>query len=174
MVVQNTVTKQWDIYGVVTAISPHCWYFVKTLSGQVLVTNRRYLRISMYDVLLEKASDSQTTARLLALACPESGAWLNALLIAALGLCLSDDVVRTAVGLRLGASLCRPHICSCCGATVSGHMALSCSFSKGHHSHRASLNDVIKRGLQSAGNPSHLEPDGKQPDGATVVPIAGW
>ena len=110
--VQNTVTKQWDIYGVVTAISPHCWYFVKTSSGQVLITNCRYLRMSMYDVLLEKASDSQTKAHLLALACPESGAWLNALLIAALGLCL-----------RLGASLCRPHICLCCGATVSGHMA---------------------------------------------------
>ena len=74
-------------------------------------------------MLLEEAPDSQTKARLLAVACPESGAWLNALPIAALGLCLSDDVVRMAVGLRLGASLCRPHICSCCGAADLGHMA---------------------------------------------------
>ena len=32
---QNTVTRLWDIYGVVTAISPHSHYFVKTASGHV-------------------------------------------------------------------------------------------------------------------------------------------
>ena len=42
--VQNTVSKQWDIYGVVTAISPHRRYFVKTSNGQVLFRNRQYLR----------------------------------------------------------------------------------------------------------------------------------
>ncbi len=42
--IQNTVTKLWDIYGMVTAIGPHRRYFVKTASGRVLVRNRRYLR----------------------------------------------------------------------------------------------------------------------------------
>ena len=42
--IQNTVTKLWDIYGIVTAIAPHRRYLVKTASGRVLVRNRRYLR----------------------------------------------------------------------------------------------------------------------------------
>ena len=42
--IQNTITKQWDIYGVVTSIGPHRRYYVKTASGKVLVRNRRYLR----------------------------------------------------------------------------------------------------------------------------------
>ena len=42
--IQNTITKLWDIYGIVTAVSPHRRYYVKTASGQVLTRNRRYLR----------------------------------------------------------------------------------------------------------------------------------
>ena len=42
--IQNTATRLWDIYGIVTAIGPHRRYFVKTASGRVLVRNRRYLR----------------------------------------------------------------------------------------------------------------------------------
>ena len=42
--IQNTSTKLWDIYGIVTAIGPHRQYYVKTASGRVLARNRRYLR----------------------------------------------------------------------------------------------------------------------------------
>ena len=42
--IQNTVTKLWDIYGIVTAIGPHRRYHIKTASGRVLTRNRRYLR----------------------------------------------------------------------------------------------------------------------------------
>ena len=51
-----------------------------------------------------------------------------------------------------------------------------CRFSKGRHSRHASLNDIVKRALDSAKVPCHLEPaglyrsDGKRPDGASVVP----
>ena len=38
-----------------------------------------------YNVLVEQASDHQAKARLMAVSCPESGAWLHALPIAALG-----------------------------------------------------------------------------------------
>ena len=55
--------------------------------------------VATYNVLLEQAPDHQAQARLMAVACPESGAWLNALPIAALGLCMSDEVVRIAAGL---------------------------------------------------------------------------
>ena len=41
--IHNNRTKLWDIYGVVTYISPHRRYYVKTLSGRVLVRNRRFL-----------------------------------------------------------------------------------------------------------------------------------
>ena len=55
---------------------------------------------------------------------------------------------------------------------------LSCRYSAGRIPRHAALNDVIKRGLDSAGVPSILEPvgldrgDGKRPDGITVFPFA--
>ena len=53
--IQNQDTKYWDIYGIVTAVSPHRRYFVKTQSGRVLVRNRRFLckRIPISTVPLE-------------------------------------------------------------------------------------------------------------------------
>ena len=70
------------------------------------------------------------------------------------------------------------HVCSCCGVEVNnlGTHGLSCRFSKGRHSHHVALNDIIKRALDSARIPCHLEPsglyrsDGKCSDGASVVP----
>jgi hypothetical protein len=60
-----------------------------------------------------------------------------------------------------------------------GLHGLSCRFSAARHPRHAALNDVIKRGLQSAGIPSIMEPvgvdrgDGKRPDGITVFPFSG-
>ena len=134
-----------------------------------------------YNSLLEGASTQQALARLMAVSSPESGAWLNALPISALGLRMDDDVVRIAVGLRLGVPLCRPHQCSNCGTDIDilGTHGLSCRYSKGRHSRHAAVNDIIKRTLESAKVPCHLEPvglyrsDGKRPDGASVVPWRG-
>ena len=117
----------------------------------------------------------------MAVACPESGAWLNALPISALGLRTDDEVIRIAAGLRLGLPLCRSHLCTCCNSNVDelGVHGLCCRFSKGRHSRHAFLNDIIKRALDSAKGPCHLEPaslyrsDGKRPDGASVVPWRG-
>ena len=39
MAIQNSVTKLWDIYGVVTAVGPHRQYFIKIASGCILVRN---------------------------------------------------------------------------------------------------------------------------------------
>ena len=134
-----------------------------------------------FDSLLETAPNQQARARLLAVSTSESGAWLHALPISALGLRMDDDVIRIAVGLRLGLPLCRPHCCSNCASAVDnlGTHGLSCRFSKGRHSRHAALNDIIKRSLESAKVPCHLEPtglyrsDGKRPDGASVVPWRG-
>ena len=107
-----------------------------------------------------------------------SDAWLNVLPISSLGLRMDDNTIRTAVGLRLGAPLCRPHACHHCGSEVDSLAThrLSCRWSEGRYHRHAALNDIVHRALTSAKIPSRLEPsglyrtDGKRPDGITVVP----
>ena len=65
-----------------------------------------------------------------------------------------------------------------CGAHVDrfGTHHLSCKKSSGRHYRHAMLNQIVKRGLASAGIPSQLEPTGmfstneKRPDGISLVP----
>ena len=98
--------------------------------------------------------------------------------ISSLGMRMDDNTIRVAVGLRLGAPLCRPHSCHHCRAEVDclATHGLSCWWSEGRHHRHAALNDIIHRALASAKVPSRLEPsglyrvDGKRPDGITVVP----
>ena len=90
--------------------------------------------------------------------------------MSAIGLRMDDEVLRVAVGLRLGVTLCRPHKCHQCGAEVNhlGLHGLSCRRSQGRH--------LLKRSLASAKIPSLLEPtgiarsDGRRPDGISVMP----
>ena len=106
------------------------------------------------------------------MATKESGSRLNAPPISSVGLRMDDDVIRVAVGLRLGVALCEPHQCRHCQADVdcrSTH-GLSCHFSMGHFARHAAINDIIKRSLDAVKIPNHLEPtglyrsDGKHPD----------
>ena len=91
---------------------------------------------------------------------------------------MDDEVLRIAVGLRLGVPLCRPHNCHRCGAAVDelGIHGLSCSKSQGRHPRHTAINELIQRSLATAGVPAQLEPSGicrsdrKRPDGATVAP----
>ena len=102
----------------------------------------------------------------------------NTLPVASLGLRLDNKVVRITVGLRLGLPLCRPHRCVHCEVEVydPGTHSLSCRFSKGCHPHHGAMNDIVKRSLEAAKIPSHLEPtdiyrlDGKCPDGHPLSP----
>ena len=136
-----------------------------------------------YESLLENATTTLEKARLLAVAHHDSGAWLNAFPISALGLRLGDSEVQIAISLRLGLPVCSPHMCAGCGAAVHerGLHGLSCCFSKGHFSHHTALNDLVKHSLNFTKIPRHMEPtglyrkDGKRPDGATLVPwrVAG-
>ena len=128
--------------------------------------------------LLDEAENDEERSRLLAVSTRESGAWLRALPVSALGLRMDDDTVRVAVGLRLGAPVCGPHRCQHCSAEVNalGRHALSCRWSEGRHLQHAALNEIVKRGLTAAHVPSRLEPtgllrsDGKRPDGVTLAP----
>ena len=133
---------------------------------------------SVSDSLLESAPDDLTRARLLAVSTKESGAWLNALPIASLGLRMDDNTIRVAVGLCLGSTLCCPHPCQHCGAEVDhlGIHGLSCRKSEERHFCHSAINGILYRALTSASVPSRLErsglcrSDGKRPDGVTMVP----
>ena len=94
-----------------------------------------------------------------------------------MGLLLSDDECRIAVGLRLGAPITRAHTCRCgTPVAVDGHHGLSCKRSAGRHIRHSLANDIILRAFKSADTPAELEPvglsrsDGKRPDGATLIP----
>ena len=127
--------------------------------------------------LVESLPNASDRARLLAVSAPRSRDWLNALPIASCGLFLEDEAIRVAVGFRLGAKTCEPHLCPC-GARVDalGLHALSCRRCSGRTSRHHNLNDIIWRALSRAGVPSVKEPvglsrsDGKRPDGMTLVP----
>ena len=130
------------------------------------------------DNLLARCVDQTSRSRILGASSRESGAWLNALPISFLGLRMSDDALRTAIGLRVGAPICLPHPCSSCSHPVDefGHHGLSCRFSKGRVPRHHMLNSIIHHSLASANIPSRLEPsnlfreDGKRPDGVTMIP----
>src|ERR1051325_6162423 len=108
-----------------------------------------------------------------------SGAWPETLPVASIRLKMEDEVVRVAVGLRLGLNLCEPHTCQC-GAQVDagGIHGLACKKSAGRHPRHGLLNDVVWRAMQRSQIPSTKEPlglsrsDGKRPDGVSLIPWA--
>jgi hypothetical protein len=126
---------------------------------------------------LLSSSDVTQKAILLAVSEPESGAWLDALPSSKLGTLLEKTTLQIAVSLRLGISICQPHICTC-GSFIDtlSHHGLSCIKSAGTISRHSCLNDILKRAFSSPNIPCILEPtgvlrdDGKRPDGITNIP----
>ena len=129
--------------------------------------------------LISSGLDVVGKARFLAGQAKGSGSWLLALPSASLGLRLSDEETRVAVGLRLGSRLVRGHKCIC-GVNVEpdGRHGLACRRSAGRHARHSMANDVIARAFRSLKIPVELEPvrllrgDGKRPDGATLIPFS--
>jgi hypothetical protein len=130
-----------------------------------------------FATLLASQPDDYHRARLLAVAAPHSGDWLNVLPISSCGLRLDDEAIRIAVGLRLGANLCAAHDCIC-GSFVDclGSHGLSCRRGVGRLARHGYINDLVYHALVRAEIPSSKEPvglsrsDGKRPDGITLVP----
>ena len=144
----------------------------------VVIIHSFYCLDSLYEAILDAAPDATARSHLLAATKKESGAWLHALPMSSLELHMDDDIIRIAVGLRLGVTLTHPHHCRLCGAEVD-HLAthgLSCRKSLGRHPCHAAINDLVRRSLAAAKILLHLEPigisssDGKRPDGITIVP----
>ena len=100
-------------------------------------------------------------ARLRAVAAPHAGDWLNAPPLTAIGLRLSNEAVRVAVGFRLGCTTCQPRICIC-GTTVDarGLHELSCWKSGPRHIRHSQLNDLIWRAVKRAQIPATKQPIG--------------
>jgi hypothetical protein len=114
---------------------------------------------------------------LTAVVAPHSGNWLFALPVSSYGLRLINDIVRVAVGLRLGVKVCEAHTCSCDQLVdVIGTHSLSCKHAPERSARHHNLNDVVVRALTKAGVPVQKEPlgvvrtGGKQPGGVTLIP----
>jgi hypothetical protein len=113
----------------------------------------------------------------LAVSSSHAGDWLNALPSQPLGLKLSDNEIRIAAGLRLGARVTGTHTCRC-GQLVDelGHHPLSCRKAVGRFSRHTDANNILQKALNTAHIPATLEPlglirdDGKRPDGCTIAP----
>ena len=106
-----------------------------------VITSRQYKEIV-------ESSTGNNLARILAVSAPHSGEWLNAIPISSCGLRLSNDAIRVAVGLRVGARLCEPHKCVC-GAEVEalGTHGLNCKSGSRRVARHNFLNDIIWRAL---------------------------
>ena len=77
------------------------------------------LRVTaMYEGFLEAATDPSSRGQLLAVHSRESEAWLHTLPMSSLGLQMDNETICVAIGLHLGVTLCRPHVCHLCGASV--------------------------------------------------------
>lgn len=127
--------------------------------------------------LLDEAPDDYTKARLMAVAAPHAGDWLNAPPISAVGLRFSNEALRVAVGLRLGATICAPHTCRCTApVNARGNHGLSCTKSAGRQMRHSLINNIISRALSRAGIAAKREPPGLvtgtnlRLDGATLIP----
>ena len=126
--------------------------------------------------LLENA-DENLVKRVNGASCYGAGDWLRALPSAPLGLKLTNNQLRVAAAIRIGAPISQRHTCVC-GTTVDQYAihALHCTKSSGRHSRHSSCNNILKQAFSTSNIPSVLEPqnlyriDGRRPDGLTLVP----
>ena len=78
-----------------------------------------------FQSLLDVSDSSKMRARHLAASVKESGAWIQALPISAVGLRMTDDEVQTAAALRLGAPVpCATHTSAACVVVMWTNMLL--------------------------------------------------
>ena len=101
--------------------------------------------------------------------------WLNVGSCKNLGLKLDDQQLRISIGLLLGAKICIAHTCHC-GKRVErdGVHGISCTKSAGsfsRHSQFSHKADVGISRMPSMLQPRGLDiPDGKRPNGVTMIP----
>ena len=125
---------------------------------------------------MSTSQSPEDLARLKAVVTSHAGDWLHAPPLTAVGLRLSDEAIRVAIGYRLGTNICQPHTCAC-GSTVDARVlhGLACRKSGPCHIRHSQLSDLIWQAVKKAQIPASKEPiglsraNGKRPDGATLV-----
>ena len=92
------------------------------------------------------------------------------------GLRMTNETIRIATGMRLGISICEPHLCPCGKQVESrGIRGLSCRHSAARISPHNTVIDIIWRAMQKAKIPAAKEPpgllrsDNKRSDGVTLI-----
>ena len=100
---------------------------------------------TVYQTILADDTNTATDiARLKAAATIHAGDWLHAPPIKAVGLRLSDEDIRIAVGFRLGSRTCQPHSCLCSSiVNAQGLHGLSCRKSAPRQIRHVQMNDII-------------------------------
>ena len=123
---------------------------LSTIYHQIIIKKQFYLKAG---------APPSRLARIMTAAQGQSGDWITAYPIAQVGTRLDDETLRIGVALRVGLNVCLAHQCRC-GATVrsDGLHTLSCRFSAGRFSRHSTINDIMKRSLDTAGLHSILEP----------------
>ena len=107
--------------------------------------------------LLLKATSSIDQARLLAAVSAHAGDWLHAAPISSIGLRLSNEAIRVAVGHRLGTNTCQPHECPC-GKQVDarGLHGLACRKATARQQRHSHLNEILWRSIKRAEVPATM------------------
>ena len=123
-----------------------------------------------------RVPSGRETARLLSVTSHEAAMAFSAVPSVAAGARLSDEAVRVAVAMRLGAPV--GIACPCqCGSELDdlGDHAICCKRGAARFARNSAGNNIIADSLRSAGLPVRLEPcglnrtDGKRPDGETLT-----
>ena len=128
--------------------------------------------------ILHSSMDTTNRNRLVSCKAFGAGDWLNVLPSSTLGLHLTDEQLRIAASIRLGAPVSMEYICVRCGSASDGFgkHAFVCKRSSGRHVRHHLMNDTIDRALHTALLPTRLEPTGLclnhnlKPDGVTSSP----
>ena len=104
----------------------------------------------------------------------ESQAWIHGLLSSSLAHKMDNEVVRIAIGLRLGVPLCPPHRCSQCGAQVDefGRHGLSCPKKEERY---AQVGSIVRDCLDSLSvshceSSDYREASGNSSEGTKLTP----
>ena len=105
--------------------------------------------------LLSRAESPLDQARLLSACAEHSGDWLHVPPITAVGLRLTDEIIRISVVKRIGARTCELHTFPCGKAVdARGLHGLSCRKSAAIHQRHSHLKDIIWRAVKRAQIPS--------------------
>ena len=115
----------------------------------------RPVTASVYQKLLVDPHNTPIdAARLRAVASEHPRDWFHAASITAVGLRLSDEAIRVAMGQRLGSTTCQPHTCICDVAVdAKGLHGLSCRKCSPRQIRHAQLNDIVWRAVKKAQYP---------------------